>query len=134
MSGDRDLFELFAAKRVGDLGRTPPFQRVREGRGAPGRMRAVSPTRLALGAALGLAALVVLLGVLHRDADDGADAIQLALQISGWRSPTDFLLRSMGSEYLTTIPRIGEVTQWYPLDGGVRRAMAAPDRKGSDSL
>ena len=86
------------------------------------------------GSALGLAALVVLLGVLRRDADDGADAIQLALQISGWRSPTDFLLRSMGSEYLTTIPRIGEVTQWYPLDGGVRRAMAAPDRKGSDSL
>jgi hypothetical protein len=113
---DRELRELFTETRADDFGRTPPFERVLRGR-APSPM---TSRRLGLRVALAGGVLILLvavaaLTVLRGPRDMDAEALALAQQVSAWRSPTDFLLDIPAAEYLTAVPRIGEVPRWYPL-------------------
>jgi hypothetical protein len=131
MNDDGDLKRMFDEVRQDELRRTPSFERVHQGRS--GIQRRPVPRRFAL--ALGLAGLVAGLALTiwrSRSAAEESAAMVLAQQVSGWHSQTDFLLPSSGTGYLQDIPRIGEVTRWYPLDQ--RDSGTTPGRKENDSL
>jgi hypothetical protein len=107
---DRDLQDRFAALRREDAASAPAFT-------AP-RTPALRPPLLGLRlvpalAAVGLAIVLVAGGVLvfrpHR-------APLVSLAATTWQSPTDFLLRVPGAEYLETVPRLTDhlsaLTHW----------------------
>jgi hypothetical protein len=104
MNDDRDLREVFAAWRRRDAARAPDFEAVlRRARTVP-RARAWQPAALAC---LALGAMTVVLWRLAPEpAPTGRPASTLSL--TDWRSSTDFLLATPGSELLHAVPRIGE--------------------------
>ena len=132
-SGDQDLRELFARARTSGFERTPPFERVRRGRSQV--IRTTRPVRWALAGGFVAVLLVgTVVTVRRRAVETDAEALVLARQISGWRSPTDFLLRVPGAEYLAAVPRVGEIPRWYPFDRAGDGLAPSSQRKGSDSL
>ena len=88
-----DLHDLFHRLREEDLSRIPS-PRMR-GEGAPkGRMRGWAIAVLAL--------IAIAIGVSHHRRPLVTESIVT------WKAPTDFLLRTPGSELLSTVPQIPE--------------------------
>jgi hypothetical protein len=104
MSDDRDLRDAFARLRDAERRGIPPFRIPAQSQPV---LRARGALRLAAAAALLL--LVISLGYLSRQADRGVHqpaTPRSATSISEWRAPTDFLLRTPGSELIVSTPRI----------------------------
>ena len=98
MKDDRDLRDAFAQLRESDLRHTPRF-----------RMPCARPRRRtrmipAIAATLLLVALSVAYVIRRPETPDREIAIDNA--ISAWRAPTDFLLRTPGSDLTSSVPRI----------------------------
>lgn len=110
MTGDdRDLRALFARLRQEDRAGVPAFRAPRVGK-TP-QWRGVG--RVAVAAAFILIALVL--------AWPNGRPPTLARQVVdlgavAWRSPTDFLLITPGSELLRTVPAVGSPDDWTPID------------------
>lgn len=118
MNDDNQLYEAFQASRVWERADTPPFDRVLAGR-VPRRRHRLVPGLVTLGAAIAL--LIIVVRSLSRP--DPAPDLELARQVMGWRSSTDFLLPPSAPGLLSTVPRIGVALPGSPLQaldpGGV---------------
>ena len=113
---DRELRELFAQLKEQERARTPSFR-------APA-MRATPRFRPMVRVALA-AAIVVIAVVLARPDETPRTTAQLVdLDATSWRSPTDFLLNTPGSELLRSVPAVGLPDDWTPTypRGGVPAA------------
>lgn len=121
---DDALRAAFAALRGADTERAPSFAALLAGDRVAGR-RSLAPL---LGGALAAAALLasVALGVF---AGRPPTAVP-AGDIGGWTAPTDFLLRTPGSEVLDTVPRIG-ATRDVPTLGGATAGLESERRSTS---
>jgi hypothetical protein len=107
---DRELRKVFAQLKREDRDRIPSF-RTPTARGAP-RWRPVA--RVAVAAAIVLIAVVLA----RPDRTPPTTARQVVdLGASTWRSPTDFLLITPGSELLRSVPAVGSPDGWTPIDG-----------------
>jgi hypothetical protein len=110
MSGDdRDLRELFARLRQEDRARMPAF-RAPPLRESPRWMRS---------APVAVAAVIALIAVMLAWPDRPSRDVALHVVDLGaavWRSPTDFLLITPGSELLRTVPAVGSPDDWTPID------------------
>jgi len=98
LNDDRDLRDAFARLRESDLRHTPRF-----------RMPCVRPRRRtrmipAIAAMLLLVVLSVAYLIRRPQAPDRGIAVDNA--ISAWRAPTDFLLRTPGSDLTSSVPTI----------------------------
>jgi hypothetical protein len=99
MSDDRDLRDAFARLRDAERRGIPPFRIPAQ---SPIPFRARGGLRLAAAAAL-----LLLIGYFIRDRNVHQPSIaETATSISEWRAPTDFLLRTPGSELIVSTPRI----------------------------
>ena len=106
---DRELRELFSRLKREDRARVPSY-RTPVARVAP-RWRPAA--RLAVAAAIVLIALVI--G--RPDRTPPTMARQLVdLGAASWKSPTDFLLITPGSELLRSMPAVGSPDDWTPID------------------
>ena len=115
---DRELRDRFAQLRREDRARIPSFQ-TPVARKRPGW---TWPTRIAVAAAAVLIAFV--LARPDRPARDvGLEIVDLG--VAAWRSPTDFLLVTPGSEWLRTVPAVGSPNDWTPID--LRGRSPAPE-------
>lgn len=113
---DRSLRELFARLKQEDRGRIPSF-RMPKGRA---RTRAVWVPRVAIAAAIALVAIV-----LARPDRPAPSVSVVDLGSVTWRSPTDFLLATPGSDLMRTVPAFGSPDHWAPIE--LRRPSAAPE-------
>jgi len=109
-----ELRELFRAERAADEPWTPPFERVMGGPRVRARRRV---GWLPVLAAAGLVAAAVAVGI-SRQPRIPALVRFTAGQL---RTPTDFLLNIQGAELLTTVPKVGNASGWYPLPPAPRR-------------
>lgn len=105
---DRELRKLFAQLKDEDRGHTPSFR-------APVMKvasRWILPARVALAAAI-----VVIAVVLARPDQTPRTAMRPAVDLgtTAWRSPTDFLLNTPGSELLRSVPSVGSPDDWTPM-------------------
>ena len=106
---DRDLRARFAQLREEDRTGVPAF-RAPQPEKAPQRW---SVSRVAAVAAVILIALVLAWPNQRPPAvaRQGVD-----LSVVAWRSPTDFLLITPGSELLRRVPAVGSPDDWTPID------------------
>ena len=113
---DRLLRELFARLKREDRAHTPsfrtPVRRV--------RTRSVWVPRVAIAAAIALVAIV-----LARPDRPSSSVSVVDLGAATWRSPTDFLLATPGSDLMRTVPSFGSPDHWAPIEPG--RPSAAPE-------
>lgn len=107
---DDDLREWFAAARREDAAWTPSFDRVRTGRSRPSRARPWPWLAATAGVAAVAIAVVVLRPSTSSDDAMAVDALEL-------RSATDFLLDMANSGSPSSVPRIGDVHDWFNLKG-----------------
>jgi hypothetical protein len=99
---DADLRDMFSRLRREESDHVPGMGEIHE-RARGRRRRAVgTPLRVGLLAAAGVLGLVLLLRAVLRPSGPGSAAPGL----SEWRSPTDFLLVTPGSEILRTVPEL----------------------------
>jgi hypothetical protein len=104
---DHDVRELFARLKQEDGAHTPPFRKPMR---TEANRRSWSPG-LAAAAVIALIALVLT----RPDAPPLHSSRQLVdLRVSTWRSPTDFLLVTPGSELMRTVPAVGLPRPWIP--------------------
>ena len=112
MPEDRDLARLFEELRRADEASAPPLkdvlQRKRAGRGAPGRSAFLRVATLA--ALLVAAALVAVL--VRWPAGETAER-EPPVTLAQWKSPTDWLLRTPGSELLDELPKLPDSVPRY---------------------
>ena len=113
---DRSLRELFTRLKHEDRARTPLF-RVPEPRVAT---RSPWVPRVAIAAGIALVAIV-----LARPDRPSQNVSTVDLGTATWRSPTDFLLATPGSDLMRTVPALGSPARWAPLDLG--RQSPAPE-------
>lgn len=113
--GDDDLREAFAALRGVDAAAAPSYDDViaRAQAAAQGTPAPLLPSALA--AAAVLAALV--LGIAVRWTPQPSPPPPA---LGAWRAPTDFLLRTPGSEILGSVPRFGLHASLLAPDGAAR--------------
>jgi hypothetical protein len=116
---DRDLRERFARLRHEDRAHVPPFRAPRA---------QVAPRWRRLGQIAAAAAVVLIAVVLARP--DRTPPPILGRQIVDlgtvdWKSPTDFLLLTPGSELMRTVPAVGSPDDWTLID--LRRRSPAPE-------
>ena len=105
---DGTLRELFAQLKEEDRARTPSFR--------PPAMRPVPRRRSMVRVALAAASVVVAIVLARPDQTPRIAARQLVdLRASAWRSPTDFLLITPGSELLRSVPSVGSPDDWAPI-------------------
>lgn len=104
---DQDLRDRFAALRREDAAAAPPFDAVRASAVRPPSRRP-RLARWAPAITVAAAAVLVALGVL-RMRQPREPLVSLAT--TRWQSPTDFLLRVPGAEYLEGVPRL---SSWIP--------------------
>jgi hypothetical protein len=113
---DHSLRELFARLKHEEGARIPAFRtperRVRD--------RSVWVPRLAIAAVVALIAIV-----LARPDRPSPNMAGVDLGATAWRSPTDFLLATPGSDLMRTVPALGSPDRWVPID--VRRLPSAPE-------
>lgn len=109
---DDELRDLFAKARAQETPWTPGFERVRAGRSARS-----SPRRSWSWVIATAGVVVVGLGVafLNQRRLEMAESVPSVL--GQWRSATDFLLDTEGAEFLNSVPRIGDVNDWFSLEG-----------------
>ena len=113
---DRPLRELFARLKQEDRARTPSFR-------TPARRVRTRPVwvpRVAIAAAIALVAIV-----LARPDHPSRNVPVVDLGAATWRSPTDFLLVTPGSDLMRTVPAFGSPDRWGPVD--LRRPSTAPE-------
>ena len=110
---DEDLRQAFTALRRADAAQTPSFTEVMASRRAAARGRRLIPL---LGGALAVACVVASI-VVAVQARRGPPPPPALASIEAWTAPTDFLLRTPGSEVLGTVPRIGTRRTLLSLDG-----------------
>ena len=115
---DQELRKLFARLKDEDRGRTPSF-RAPALRVAPG-WRPLARVALA-------AAVVVIAVVLARPDQTPRMTVHPAVYLgtTAWRSPTDFLLSTPGSELLRSVPAVGSPDDWTPMS--TRGSAPAPE-------
>jgi hypothetical protein len=99
---DRELRRRFAAQRREELETAPPFRRV----WAAARAKRPPRPRVRLAVAAAVALTFVALLWLRPDTGPAPES-GTSLSIAQWRSPTDFLLATPGSELLSTVPALG---------------------------
>jgi hypothetical protein len=102
---DRGLRELFARLRAEERADVPSFR-------APARRAKSRPVRfaqVAVAAAIVLIALV-LARLDHPPQTSSHQVVDLGDAV--WRSPTDFLLVTPGSELMRTVPAVGSPNHW----------------------
>lgn len=107
---DRDLRERFARLKQEDRAHLPPF-RVPRARETP---RWGRPGRLAAAAAIVLIAFVLARPDRTPPPVTGHQGVDLGTV--AWKSPTDFLLITPGSELMRTVPAVGSPDDWTPID------------------
>jgi hypothetical protein len=101
---DRELRDMFARLKDEDHAHTPPFRTPTWTAAQPWRL-----TRLAVAAAIVLVALVLA----RPDGPPRNVGGQLVhTRAATWRSPTDFLLVTPGSELMRTVPEVGQPDLW----------------------
>src|SRR5579864_7592926 len=127
---DLELARLFEELRREDELRVPPFRRILE-RGAAPRSRRVrwapiAPAAVAVVVLVAAAVLLVRPNALRREPPPPASAI------AEWRSPTDSLLETPGSELLETAPDFAiTAPEWATATGGAPPASLSPHRTPS---
>jgi len=101
-AADRKLRDRFAALRREDAAAAPAFAALRStaARQPPRRGRLVP---LAGAIAVAVVAIVAAFGLLRSRAPREP---LVSLSTTRWQSPTDFLLRVPGAQYLETVPRL----------------------------
>jgi hypothetical protein len=111
---DRDLRELFARLRAQERGDVPSFRAVRARATRPDTPRW---TRVSVAATIAAAAALFALGTLARQDHTRPETalLEVDLRASTWRSPTDFLLSTPGSDLMRTIPAVGAPRDWTPI-------------------
>ncbi|MEA2336892.1 MAG: hypothetical protein QOE82_899 [Thermoanaerobaculia bacterium] len=98
---DDDLRQRFAQLRAEELGSVPRFQ-------VKSRARHVAWRLIAATAALLLVAIITI--TIRSRPTKFSDTDRAAVRsVAAWHPPTDFLLRTPGSEMLTTTPRIPDL-------------------------
>jgi hypothetical protein len=128
MAEDRDLARLFEELRRADEASAPPLKdvlgRERAGRGAPARVALFRfATLTALLVAAALAAVLI-----RRPAGETADR-EPPVTLAQWKSPTDWLLRTPGSELLDELPTLpGSVPEYPGFEGAERVRGETPTR------
>lgn len=105
-----DLREFFALSRDADAARAPSFDRVRRGR-AGSRLRRRWLMWVASGSVVAAAAVAVVIGT------RGSDERTAAVEPVRLRSATDFLLEMAPATVSAAVPRIGDVNDWFTLNG-----------------
>ena len=107
---DEDLRGLFADVRRADSALVPPFERVLAGRKrSPRRGR-----RLVLALA---ATVVIAVGIAIRARSHAPTQPRFEFPIGQLEMPTDFLLNTLGSETLRSVPSIA-TDDWFPQGKG----------------
>ena len=115
---DRDLRDRFARLKAEERADVTAF-RAPAPRARP-RPAWVSP--------LAVAAVVVLITLVLARPDRPPRTVSLGmvdLRVTAWRSPTDFLLTTPGSELMRTVPALTSPDHWRPID--VRGVSPAPE-------
>jgi hypothetical protein len=113
---DRELRELFGRLKAEERDHVPPF-RTPTRRAQPARVPRVA-----------VAAAVILIALVHARPDRPPRNVSLRmvdLGAAAWRSPTDFLLVTPGSELMRTVPAVGSPEHWGPID--LRDRSPAPE-------
>jgi len=113
-SDDRDLRALFESARALERGAAPPFARVLAGRSSNPAPRRTALRWVALAGAAAAAVLAVARAIRSTGGPTPAD-LELARQVSSWRSPTEFLLRVPGVDLLSAPPALGRAPAGSPL-------------------
>jgi hypothetical protein len=115
---ERDLRDLFARLKAEERPHVAPFR-------APTRRAPRRPLwvpRIAVAAAIALIAFM-LARPDHPPRNVAFETVDLGAAI--WRSPTDFLLITPGSELMRTVPAVGSPEHWGPID--LRGRSPAPE-------
>lgn len=120
MSGDLDLRQRFEELREEEHRVVPPFRASRRLRPDSSARRWMPVTVAAL---LLIVSVSVLFSMRSRRASFTSDDRIAAHAIADWRPPTEFLLRTPGSELLTSMPSIpdGAVRSLVQSSKGVSR-------------
>jgi hypothetical protein len=101
-AADRNLRDHFAALRREDAAGAPAFATVRSA-ALHRPPRGVRLVPLAGAIAVAVVAIVAAVGLLRSRAPREP---LVSLSTTRWQSPTDFLLRVPGAQYLETVPRL----------------------------
>jgi hypothetical protein len=108
---DRQLRGLFARLKEDDRANTPSFRAPAPATETPRRRS------LQLIAVAATVVLVAIATLVMKDSDPGDTAtISVILRTVAWRSPTDFLLATPGSEMLRTVPAVGTPDESMAID------------------
>lgn len=106
---DRALRELFARLRAEERGDVPSFQAIRA---RATRHDTPRWTRVSVAAAIAAAVVLFALTLVRPDQPQLETAI---IDVEFWRSPTDFLLSTPGSELMSAVPLVGVPRDWTPI-------------------
>ena len=109
-SHDERIRRLFRELREQDERDAPSFARTWSAARSRQRQDTQSPWALAFHVAM---AMFIVIGVsaalvLRSNGKPDESALQAAAGISTWQSPTDFLLSTPGSQYIQSVPSIGD--------------------------
>ncbi len=120
MNGDLDLRQRFEELRDEERSGVPPFRASRQRRPHSSSWRWMPVTVAAL---LLIVSLSVVFSMRSRRASFTSDDRIAAHAIADWHPPTEFLLRTPGSELLTSMPSIpdGAVRSLVQSSKGVSR-------------
>jgi hypothetical protein len=102
---DRRLREAFASLRREEQAHAPPLERVLARR--PSSRRVVAAPAYALAAAVAVVAVVAALALRPPRPEP-------AMSLAEWTEPTAFLLRTPGSDLLTTVPQFARPSPMNP--------------------
>ena len=115
---ERGLRELFARQRADESAHTRSFAQTVAAARRRGRRVGARRTMWLVGAAAA-AAIVVATVMVPGGTGEGTTRVTAELSSVRWRSPTDFLLETPGSELLRTTPRIVRLEDMrLPAPGG----------------
>lgn len=104
---DRDLRDRFARLKREDRSIVPTFRAPM----ASERPRPRWPVPTAIAAAIVLIAFLI-----ARPDRPSETSLHVDLGSASWRSPTDFLLDTPGSDMLRRVPAVGSPDDWAPID------------------
>ncbi len=114
--GDGDLDQRFQELRVEESRSVPRFDPTRVARGRVMAWRG-APAMVVL---LLFIALITTIGVRSRRPAFSEGDRAAFHAVSAWQSPTDFLLRTPGSDILATTPAIPDLGGVLPPQGAIR--------------
>lgn len=115
---DRELRNMFARLKAEERAHVPPFRTPAR----PAKRQPLWLPRVAVAAAIALIALVL---ARPDRPPQNVSLHTVGLGTAIWRSPTDFLLTTPGSELMRTVPAVGSPDHWGPID--LRGRSPAPE-------